>query len=71
MLEVEFLESEIIKFEKGNLNQIEIRAKWQNEQKEGTVSGFGLTIEQAITDLCDSVQKSVIVNHVEFLETIN
>jgi hypothetical protein len=70
-MEIDFLESEIIPFKNGELEQFEIRVKWQDQQEEGTVSGYGLTVEQAIIDLCDSVQKSVMVNQAEFIETIS
>jgi hypothetical protein len=64
-MNTDYLESEIIPFKNGKLEQFEIKVKWQNEYGKGTVSGFGLTVEDAITDLCDSVQRSVQINEAE------
>jgi len=54
----DFLKTEIKEFKNGNLNQFEVKVNWQSKTDNGFISGFGLTLEDAITDLCDSVQKS-------------
>jgi len=59
--EYDFLETVIKPFKNGNVEQIEVKVKYHNLslQEYGFVSGFGETLEKAITDLSDSIQKMV------------